>query len=424
MMRRRLLVQFGAASAERVASAVIQGLSLLLVARAVSPGQFGLLSGVLGAAWVGQTIFDLGLTTFIVRERATSRTNGIVATALQLYGRLSFALSLLTMCILLLLGIYVNSDFSLLLPLALWIGAERNADAWLSVAFADGDWRNNLANIALRRCFSLLSFITLGALGIDPLLAFSVGWAMASMGANILARRSVSVSLPEPVKIAQVTLLRETWPYWTHSLSMQVKNLDVSVASVLGGAYAAGIFAAAARLTTPLRILPTSLARAILPAATRSSKDGIQREFVLLCTAMLMGMTFVYLVILLLVPHVLPNLLGDPYRPAIVPLQVVLGGLPFAAGSSLLGSLLQAAGSKHVVAHLSLVTTVIYFPTLILGLNISGATGAAIALALSYVVQFVVYLVMTIRLFRAHHKVQGENAARTARHREPKLDRT
>jgi O-antigen/teichoic acid export membrane protein len=135
--------QFFWVSGGRVVAALIQAAIMLLLVRAVSPSEFGFFAAVYGVMTVAQTFFDFGLPTLVIRERARQSNAGIVTAALRLNNSLSVALGVLLVSVTAVLGLLVDERFFLLLPLGVWAAAERNADAWLGVIFADGDARVN-----------------------------------------------------------------------------------------------------------------------------------------------------------------------------------------------------------------------------------------------------------------------------------------
>ena len=71
-------------SAGRVLGALLQTVTFVLVARNAGPVEFGLLGAAFGIATVIQTGFDFGLSTLIVRERASEKHNPLVTDALRL----------------------------------------------------------------------------------------------------------------------------------------------------------------------------------------------------------------------------------------------------------------------------------------------------------------------------------------------------
>lgn len=360
---------------------------MLLLVRAVSPAEFGFFAGVYGVLTVVQTFFDFGLPTLVVRERAKRTNPAIVTAALYLNNALSLAMGLTLILVIGLLGIVVNPQFFLLLPLGLWAAAERNADAWLGVIFADGDARINTTNLVSRRVGNLALFagLTLWT-SIDPVLAFGLSSAAAACGSWVFAHSYVKKRLAPAESIPAGALFRLSYPYWINSVATQARNLDATIIGLVAGTAQAGFYAAAARLTSPLRILPTSLASVLLPASA-SRNSGNMRGLLKLVAYVVGGLGVFYLVLGLVVPYVVPVLLGEAYAGAVPALQITAVGLVFAAAASLLGSLLQGVGLKHFVAGTAVLTTAVCLAGVAGGGLLWGASGAAAGLALSYIVQ-------------------------------------
>lgn len=398
---RPFLGQFAWVSAGRIVAALLQALSLILVARSLVPAEFGLLSAVLGVATVAQTAIDMGVSTFTTRERAANPESGAVATALRFNTVSSLVLTAITLIALGVAGFVFNPLYWLMLPLAFWISGERNADTRLTVAFADGDAKINVFNLLSRRLAAIVLFLILLALAVEPLLAYCVATAVAALGssffANVYVRRRVTV----PSSITYRELLRQSWPYWLHSVATQARNLDVVVTSAIAGAAQAGFYSAASRLTSPLRILPTSLSTVLLPAASRASaRSHSIKPLVKTVLVVVAIMTVLYAILFVLMPWLVPFALGDAYSPAIPVIQIVLIGLPFAAAVSLVASLLQGQGYKHLVATTSTITTIACLVGVAIGSVAGGAIGAAIALAASFVLQASILCISFVTLNR------------------------
>jgi len=396
----RMYGQIAWVSAGRLVAAVLQAVGLVLVARWAGPDRFGALSVVLGIATVAQTTADLGLSTHVVRERAASPHSGAVRRALVLNDRVSLVLGATAALALLGVGAGLDRTYLALLPLAVWLAAERNADAWLGVAIADGDARLNVASLLGRRLLLLLGVLALTAAGVDPLLAYAGTAAVAALTASFSARRAMLPRLPAAAAVPLRSVLRETWPYWLNSLATQARNLDVLVVAALAGAAQTGYYSLASRVTSPLRILPTSMATVLVPAASGASADEL-RPLVSVVRRMVLCMTALYVALALLVPVGLPLLLGPAYANAVGPAQVVVLGLPFAASASLLGALLQARGAKTFVAQVALGTTLSCLACVAWGAAEAGALGAAAGLASSFLLQSGVLVVRLVRVM--HH---------------------
>jgi O-antigen/teichoic acid export membrane protein len=373
-------------AAGRIAAAMIQALTLILLARALLPADFGLFSAVLGIATLAQTLFDLGISTYVVRERARNRHSPFLAPALKANNLLSLLLALISAGCLIALALVGDSRFWEMLPLAVWIASERNADVWLGVIVADGDARVNTANLVLRRLVTIGLFAALWAGGVLPILAFATASAAAAVGSSLFAHVYIARLLAPGTLFSVRQLLRETWPFWLNSVATQARNLDVTIVTLFSGASQAGFYAAASRITGPLRILPTSLATVLLPQASRRNSANLL-PLVKLVAGCVGGLALLYLLIALAVPHFVPFALGAAYDGSVPAIQVATTGLAFAAAASLLGALLQGVGLKHFVAQTSIVMTVVCLGGCALGASLSGAYGASWALVLAFVVQ-------------------------------------
>ena len=397
--------QFAWASIARVIAAILQAILLIVAARAVSSAEFGLLASVLGVATVVQTALDMGVSTFVTRERAASPDSGSVATALRFNALTSVIMALLAGTLILWAGTF-NVSFLFLLPLAIWVSAERTADLRLAIAFADGDVRVNSLNLLARRLTSIVLLVALLYLAVEPLLAYSIAVALAAVASAIFANAYVRKRVVTRSDISFRKLIRLSWPYWIHSVATQLRNLDSAITAVVAGATQAGYFSVASRLTSPLRILPTSLASVLLPNAARAGASGMRPLERLAGIAILLCVVF-YSLVFAATPWALPFLLGESYLGSVPSVMIVVAGLPFAATVSLYSSLLQGTGHKHFVAVVSVCSsTFCLIAVAALGL-VWGAIGAAGALSVTYALHSLAIFV-GYRLL-ARHDASGDN---------------
>lgn len=393
MKTKRVLGQFAWVSGGRLLAALLQALLLIIVARAAGPHEFGIFSASFGLATVVQTGFDLGLATLIIRERAADPKTPVVPAALRLAGYLTVVSGLVSFGILLILGLAFDPVFLLLLPLAVWISAERQADTWLAIPLADGNARINSFNLIIRRVVAVVLYVGLVWVGAAPLLGFAAAIAVASVVSAISIRAKFAGDLvPIPSHVGHRQIIRLAHPYWINSVGTQARNLDSTVVSLVAGPSQAGFYAAAGRTTGPLRLLTTSLASVFLPAAAARDSAGIRK---LANVSLLVGAAAaaVYGVLIIASPLVVQILLGDAFVGAVLPLQIVLGGLAFAALASLYGALLQGIGLQMYTAKVAVVTTAVCLAGCVLGSLLAGATGAAIALVCSFFLQALLLLV-------------------------------
>lgn len=385
---RRIAGQFAWASSSRVGAALLQALLFVLAARAVPPAEFGLLAAMLGVTTLLQTVFDMGVQTYTTRERAAHGDVGGIATALQFNARTSLLLAVVAAGIVAGSAWLIDPAFWLMLPLAVWVSAERTADVRLTISFADGDVRGNAINLLSRRALAIISFVTMGALGVEPLLAYSIAVAVAGLASSVFANLYIRGRVTAPPSLSYRELLDASWPYWLNSVATQARNLDSTITAAFAGAVEAGFFSVASRLTSPLRILPTTLASVLLPNAAKS--DGSRRQtwmLLRLAGAALALTTTLYIALIVSAPLFVPLMMGEDYVGSVLAVQIVVAGLPFAALVSLLSSILQGRGRKHYVATVSTITVLACLAMVAAGAALWGAEGAALALTINFVGQ-------------------------------------
>jgi O-antigen/teichoic acid export membrane protein len=387
MRRNKLASQFAWLSAGRLLGALLQAATMLLVARDAGPHDFGLFSAVFGAAVVFQTAFDAGISTMVVKERAADPTSSYIGSSLLLTDRLALGIFIASALPLVALGFFVDHLYFMMLPLSVWAASERHSDTWLSVTMADGDARINTQTLLIKRTLVLLIYLGAVLIGVDAILAFSAAMAGTAFVALVTVRKLVSgrIDFSAP-RLASKEIIRLSWPFWLNSLGTQARNLDAVVVSAVAGPIQAGFYAATSRATGPLRILSTSLAAVLLPASTSAKRREIRRLLKLVVVVGLASAA-VFCSLIWLVPIAVDLLLGSEYAGAVLPLQVTLVGLPFAAMSSLLGSILQGMNLQFLVAKTAVATTLLCLLFVGVGGAMAGALGAAVALSASFLVQ-------------------------------------
>ncbi|WP_396598966.1 lipopolysaccharide biosynthesis protein [Frigoribacterium sp. R86507] len=382
--------QFAWVAGGRIAASLLQALLLLLVARQAGPDQFAIFSAVFGIGVVVQNVFDLGLGTFVIRERAAARDNGRLTRALYISQRATLAMAVCSTLLLSFLAWQVDASFLVFVPLAIGMAAERNADVRLGIALSDGQaWAHTL-NLVLRRAGALLIYIPLGFVAfLTPALAFGIAMGLTGICAAFASHAYIrkSVDLSGPLATTEATL-RAAFPFFVNSLSSQLRNFDVAIVAAVGGVTAGGFYAAAARLTGPLRLLPQSLAVIMLPAASQPDATLATRKSALRTIGLSVTlMSLPYIAIAFATPFALVAVLGAEYEGAITAVQIVLGGMVFGSAASMLTSVLQGWGDQHAVGIISTVSTAVCLVLVGVGGLSFGATGAAIGLAVSFAVQ-------------------------------------
>jgi O-antigen/teichoic acid export membrane protein len=232
------------------------------------------------------------------------------------------------------------------------------------------------------------------SLNVEPSFAYACAMAVAAIGAASYAQVVVHRRLPTEAGGSIRETLHKSRPYWLHSFATQVRNLDAAVVAMVGTPSQAGYYSVASRISGPMRLVPTSLASVLLPVVARDQRVSHRTLKILVFT--LGGMGLLYALVAVAAPLVIPVLMGAAYEHSVPPVQAMCFGLIFGASASMFASILQGLGEQKYVAGCSVVSAVACIPAIILGTLWLGATGAAIGMIFSFLLQTILFLVKLI----------------------------
>lgn len=380
--------QFFWVSGGRVIGALLQALTLALFARAATPTLFGVVAALTGVFLLVHALTDLGVTSHMTAARASDPKSGIVSAALRfnLWSSIVMAAALALLSVV--WAAVAGVPTAAVVALAVATSVDRYADLRATLALADGDAKLFVGNMNLRRIVTLLVFLVCLAAGVPALggfaLATLIGSGVAGVSAFVMTR---SRGLNKDA-VAFGALIRGSWPYWLNTVGTQVRNLDVAIVTAASGSLASGLYAAASRLTSPFRIIPTAMATVLLPAVSRLRAEGRGLASAAKPAALVvLSTSALYALGVLITPWAVVLLLGEQYAGAIGPVQVVLASMPFAAVASVLGSILQAVGQTRIVGSAAIVMSSLCLVMAFVGASLAGAAGAAMGLGFSYLIQ-------------------------------------
>ena len=394
----------------RLAAAALQAVTFGALAVLVGPAELGVVGSAVAVLTVLQAVFDLGLSAYVVRTRAEAPDDGRVRAAVVL-NRLTTAPLLVTALVAAWLVTAALGDGlgAAVLPLAVWAAAERNAETVAGVAIADGRASLATANLVVRRAVAAAGFAALCAAGTDPVLAYGVAMAAGSLLSVAWLNAANRTRLPEGGRAPLGHVLREARPFWVNTVAVQARTLDVPVVAATGGAVVGGLYSLASRATVPLRLVPTSLALALLPHATRAVGVAARRRVLTHLAWLVAGVAVAYLALAAWVPALVDAVpVLDEYRPAVVPVQILLLALPFGAVASVCTALLQGYGDAAFVSRAAVAMSAVCLVGAGVGAVLAGAEGAAVAFGGALVLQAAL---LATRLVR-HHRAEDERPTR------------
>lgn len=376
--------QFSAMIGARLAASVFQAVNFILLARAVSPSDIGLASAITGVCMVVFTVTDFGLSTLISKSYAHG-DQVMAASALHFTTLTSWTFGVIALAAGLGLSAVGVIPLSLTV-LTLAMAVDRCVEFRLSVPMAANLKVVPSSSILIRRGTQLMLYIGFVAVGVPALWAFSItyllGAAAGYFQTTLFLRRLVGkVSSRRPAR----EVFGKGFPFGVTNVSIQIQYLDSFLVSAFSGAHNAGLYAAASKVTTPLLLVPGTLAASVLPHAARATPHRARtlgvRILLVLTVMLILGAPFGFL----LAEPVCVLLYGDAYRAAGLPLAFLLVGIPFAIVAAAISAILQAHGDEGFVAKVGGMSAVAFVPAISIGAISGGPTGAAIASTLVYV---------------------------------------
>lgn len=336
---------------------------------------------------VTQTVADFGLTKYIVQLRVSDRSDGGIGAALRLGRNISIISTAVGTVALIAVGTQIPAVLALCL-MPLWMSSEKQVEAWLGVSLADGKLWHNATSLVFRRLGALVVLLAAHAAGLDPVPSYLVGLTLFSLLAWWHVR-IVTNDVHTDRSVRAKTLMLAGRHYWFNSLAVQAMNFDVTIVAAMASAQSAGYYAAASRLTTPLRIVPTSFATLLFPAAAKAQLSGA-RPLLKAVGGLIAITTVMYIGLAVALPILVPLVLGPSFDPAAPVIQVVCVGLIFAAITSQFNSLMQGWGYLRAVTIISTASTLLSLTAIAIAAAHWGALGAGFALAGGYVVQLAI----------------------------------
>lgn len=368
--------QFASILSARILANVLQAVNVIVLARAVTPADIGMTSAIIGFCMVLFTVTDFGLSTLISKSFARD-DHVMVASALRYTTITTWVFGLLAFVV----GIGLSTVD--VIPLALTVlilsvALDRCVEYRLSVPIAAESKSVPASSILLRRGFQFIAFVGFILGGVDALWAYALaqlsGALVGYLQSTYFLRNRV---VPVTTRLPWRTVLRNSFAFFVNSVTAQISTLDTFLVSVFSGAHSAGLYAAASRVTSPLILIPGTLASTVLPPAARATAQQARRVgirlIMLLPAVLLIAGPAGYFV----AEPLCQLLYGAEYRPAGLTLTVLFIGIPFAVLAAALGAILQAQGSEQFVAKVGVGFAVAFVTAIGVGGHLYGSLGAA-----------------------------------------------
>jgi O-antigen/teichoic acid export membrane protein len=344
----RLLVgRIGGVAGSLAFGQVLLGLTYVVAARSMSPAGLGLVATCFAISTIASTVFDLGVTTYLVREVASGELDPAGARALVGAKRRWLPL----------LVVPTTAAAVLIMPSPVE-GVVLGLVGWLV-------WEAQTANALLRarelftraasaqltgRAVGLVATLALLLAG-PPELALAVGLAVSFLAEALIDRVLLGGGR------AARGGARELWSVQRASVSFGLaalagigQQLDTPLVTAGGGLTAGGIYAGAGRLLGPLLFLSSSMALVGAPWLARARHDPAalrveERRISTLALALGLGPLLAAAV----GPALIPLLLGAAYAASGLAFSVLAVGAAFSTVNQGMAIILQNRGAERAV---------------------------------------------------------------------------
>jgi O-antigen/teichoic acid export membrane protein len=389
LSRRTLVVDTLVTQVGRVLQIAFSIATIVVLARALGPVQFGVFSTIVAVQTACFALADLGFGQLALRAVAQRRP--AEATAIRnampwLYlSSSSILLVSSTVAVLFVSGNVKTAIISLLIGASymhtparigvergFWLGAMKFGPATSIDVFAAGMRALGVGLVWLVGGASLLGF-AIGFAISGPLTVFGVRQWLSYPGTDPGSPSSYGPKL----------LFKEGAPFALSSLTWNTfAELPKILLAPSAGLAAVGQFAAGARFLVAAYVPLQSLMLVMTPrlfAFAGSSSDQRQASAHPLLRAVAVTTTAGGLLALMIAAcaPLLPRLLGAQYQPAVPILRMLSVSLPFQALAFATGDWLGGVGKQHLRLMLTLVMAVLSIPVLLIASSSAGALGAA-----------------------------------------------
>lgn len=366
----------------RVIASLFQGLMLYILTQALGPAQFGIFVAIHATMALSGVVLGLGTSSLALRIKAFSDSRSVAFGILAL--RIpSLALAASVGYFIAVFILTNDNSFLLFVSMGLAI-VDSLSEAVESVLFGMQRSRRSQFAMVWRRAVVLL-----GVLG-----GFLQGNVLMGLGvASLIVLASTPVwltgLLAKPANPFRI--MRLSMSYWGATLLSKLQTLDVIVASAVAAPAAAGAYASASRLTSPLNLVTTSALSILTPSLAGLGSSSEQFK------SFIRGRKLLALIggsLLLLSPIVgicVVALLGESYKEAFWPTVILTCATAISALTQSHVSYYFASGRAATVTRIRILVVplslVLMIPLGIFG----GAIGIASCVLFSQLVQSIIF---------------------------------
>lgn len=379
----------------------MQGMTALafwLAASFLGPSDFGRFSAAMGVAVLLLTTIDFGINSATIRDLA--RTPDQANIFRETLGAKCVVSGLIAaVWILACIGLALtNSYWYSIAPLGLYILLSDITSTLNVIPLSQQRMQTVSAVMIAQKTTTLFSIIALHLIGMQSSYALTVGFAMGSAVSVIVAWRyldGISIDWEDFAPSALRRLWINSYSFGLASLSSQIQRLDVPLVALISGPLAAGVYAAPARITNTLIVIPTALSTTLFPKLSASNTKKAMREGFCAIVATTLVSLLPMACLFVLADPIVSILLGSDYAQSAEVLRFIVIGTAFTCLNVPVAAMLQAVGDERYVARAIGVSSLLGLLVVAMGSYLRGAPGASIGWI---VLQFLVAILLFSRL--------------------------
>ncbi len=390
--------QFLVIMSSRLASAAVQALVGIGLARSLVPSDYGQITSYAGVVLFWFIVCDLGIASYTPRARALGHA-GAVSTAM-LVNTATAALGAVLAIALTVLGPFELAFASAFVLIVVGQALDKNVEAALGIPIADGERLFPAVSVLLRRVATAVVFFGLLLAGTDAVWAYCVGMAVGPLVGQVHVRRRLrQLGVRSRPEVPVASVLGRSSLFAVNDVAVQSRSLDAAVVALTTSTAEAGLFSGAAKLLAPFELASSTLAVVVLPRAARSGLAAVRRGTGLLLLAAVLLLLVLAPVAWFASPLVTVLVLGEQYRDAAPLLATLVTGLPFMALASPLSAMLQGLGRERFVAVAGSTFAVLTLGAVTAGAVVAGASGAVVGVVVAAALKAVVLAarILTVR---------------------------
>jgi len=358
----------------RAIAMIFNFVSFLLLSRWAGPEGFAGLASNLSLLVTIAAFFALGLPLFALRAASLGQDDAV---------NFSLALNVITSTIVVASGIFIALTSNTLsafhvIALAIAVAFEKNYEMRVGLGVESGANAAVNSTIVFQSGMLLAVVIAAGVFHINPIPIYVYSRLIASFCAASFLRIHTKRWRARLI-IPRDGSLKSLSGFIAADVAWAPRLLDVWLVGTVSSSYAAGLYAAVNKFTSPVSLFTNSLRTVLLGEASKRGGNGSKAGVILVST----------ICVLLCVPlsilshygsSIISLLLGPEYAGATGVFALVILSIPPIFGIPLIGIYLQAAGNTKMLAGITGLWNILFLIGILIASVPLGATGAGIAL--------------------------------------------